>query len=339
MNTPVLLFLSTMFALPPAGPGGGGPGPIRLDPWLDPSCLLQPSYDPPVPWSSRMVLLPPPGACAEIAFTAREAGFADARDDYLVAVANCINEGGSVWSCALQHLPELHEARQHVSAVYADRLDVCDRSGGDRYDPALVPANFTAHITNPFFPLVPGRTLVYRKQTTEGLERDRVTTRTETVVIDGVTCRSVRDVVRLDGELIEDTDDWYAQDLQGNVWYLGELAKNYEDGQLSDLDGSWRSGLDHAKAGIVMRAGPQVGDFYRQEFRLGEAEDVAVVVSRTATVVVPYGTFTNCLATEDWSPLEPDHRERKYYAAGIGHVLTVNLQTGERQDLVQVLGP
>lgn len=337
MNATALLCLSPWFLATAAG-AGGGPGPLRLDAWLDPSCLLMPAFasaDVGAPFAA----FPPCGACADVAQVAREAGLAEARDDYLIAVANCINEGGSPWSCATQNLADFHAARQQVFAVHAGRLDVCERTGGGRYDPQLVPAQFTANVANPFFALVPGRTLVYRKQTAAGTETDRVTTRTETVEIDGITCRAVRDVVRLDGELIEDTDDWYAQDQHGNVWYLGELAKNYEDGRLRDLGGSWRAGDEHAKAGLVMKANPQPGDCYRQEFRLGEAEDVALVVSRTATAVVPYGTFANCLVTEDWTPLEPGHRERKYYAAGVGHVLTVNLLTGERQELTQVIGP
>jgi hypothetical protein len=147
----------------------------------------------------------------------------------------------------------------------------------------------------------------------------------------------VNDVEYLDGELIEDTVDWIAQHGNGDVWYFGEIAMNYEDGFLDNLDGSWMTGKEDAKPGILMPASPVIDDVYRQEYFINEAEDVAEVISLNETVVVPYGTFHNCLQTEDWTPIEPEALEYKYYAPGIGVVLEVDLETGERLELVQII--
>ena len=137
-----------------------------------------------------------------------------------------------------------------------------------------------------------------------------------TKVILGVTCIEVHDTVMVDGELTEDTLDWFAQDSAGNVWYFGENSKELEDGLVVSLEGSWMAGVDGAKPGIVMKASPAVGDFYRQEFSLENAEDLAEVVSLNESVTVPAGTFNNCLETEETSPLEPDALEHKFYSAG-----------------------
>jgi hypothetical protein len=145
----------------------------------------------------------------------------------------------------------------------------------------------------------------------------------------------VRDTVTLDGELIEDTFDWFAQDIDGNVWYLGEDTKEYENGEVVTTEGSWEAGVDGAEAGIVMLANPQVGDAYRQEWYPGHAEDVAEVVSLNEEVTVPFGTFTNCLQTRDFSTLEPELNEFKYYCTSVGAVtLEVVIDSGERVELI-----
>ena len=138
------------------------------------------------------------------------------------------------------------------------------------------------------------------------------------------------------GELIEDTADWYAQDSAGNVWYFGELSKNYEEGELVDIDGSWKAGVDGAIPGIVMLADPRPGDVYRQEYALGEAEDMATVVNRDEeAVVVPYGDFSEeILKNGEYTPIDPEVFEFKYYSPGVGMVLEVNPETGERVELV-----
>jgi hypothetical protein len=145
--------------------------------------------------------------------------------------------------------------------------------------------------------------------------------------------------VYLDGELIEDTEDWYAQDLQGNVWYLGEDSKEYQDGQVVSTAGSWEAGVDGAEAGILMLADPEPGDRYRQEYYEGEAEDMARVHRDDVTVTVPGGTFTGVLQILEWTPLQPGHRAYKYYAPGVGLVLEASASGHDRVELVAVTRP
>jgi hypothetical protein len=146
--------------------------------------------------------------------------------------------------------------------------------------------------------------------------------------------------VRLDGALIEDTVDWYAQDQQGNVWYFGEDTKEYEHGRAVSDHGSWEAGFKGAQPGIVMEASPQVGDRYRQEYFEGEAEDMAKVIAVDATATVPAGSYTDVVKTKDFTPLEPKLREHKYYARGVGVVLEVTFRGGsERAELVEHARP
>jgi len=203
------------------------------------------------------------------------------------------------------------------------------------YNPVIAPANFVASVTNPLLPLVPGTTFVYEAATPEGLQRIEVTVTQETREILGVTCTVVRDTMTLDSALAEDTFDWYAQDNEGNVWYFGEATMVYENCMGVSKEGSWEAGVSGAKPGIVMEASPQVGDSYRQEYSRGVAEDMADVVSLTESVEVPYGSFTNCLKTRDYSALDTAVApEYKFYAAGVGQVLT--LEGDVRVELVSV---
>lgn len=158
----------------------------------------------------------------------------------------------------------------------------------------------------------------------------------ETKEILGVTYIVVRDTVVVDGEIVEDAYDWFAQDKDGNVWYMGEDSKEYEDGQVVSTEGSWEANVDGAKPSIIMEADPQVGDSYRQEYYKGEAEDMGEVVSLNESVTVPYGTYDNCLQTKEWTPLEPDVLEYKYYAPDVGPVLEVSVDSGERVELVDI---
>lgn len=239
-------------------------------------------------------------------------------------------------ACLANALETLEDALELCRDQRSERLEVCHDLGGGIYHPVIVPNNFVAGVNHPYFPLQPGVTLVYEKQTDEGIERVEVKPTGKIKLILGVACTEVRDVVTLNGEPIEDTLDWFAQDRWGNVWYFGELAMNFENGELSNLDGSWRAGVDGAKPGIVMKTTPHVGDVYRQEFLVGEAEDIAEVLSLSKTVVVPYATFAACIQTEDQTPIEPGVEEHKYYAPGVGMVLSVNLKTGERTQLVDI---
>lgn len=189
------------------------------------------------------------------------------------------------------------------------------------YAPKIVPADFATGVNNPFWPLAPGAKWIYEGKTEDGLEHIEITVLDEPRVVMGVTCVTVRDTVKVDGVMVEDTLDWYAQDKDGNVWYFGEEVKNYEDSKLVDTVGSWEGGVDGALPGVTMWADPQPGAPYRQEYYAGEAEDWAKVVAVDATANVAFGSYTEVVITEEWTPLEPDLRERKYYAKGIGLVL------------------
>ncbi len=218
-------------------------------------------------------------------------------------------------------------------------FETSDLSASEGYDVEIDPADFVTMIDNPYMPLVPGTTRIYQGQTEDGLERVEVTVLKETRVVMGVTTTVVRDRAYLDGELIEDTFDWLAQDAAGNVWYFGEAVDNYEDGVLVDHHGSWEAGVDGALPGILMYAQPanHLNVPYRQEYYAGEAEDMAQVLSVNKTAVVPFGDFTHVLQTQDWTPLEPGVLEYKFYAQGIGVIKEVNPETGEGIELVEIV--
>ena len=206
----------------------------------------------------------------------------------------------------------------------------------------LDPAEFSSQIDNPFFPMRPGSIWVYKEKDVDGsLQRVEVTVTGRTKTIMGIEARVVHDLVTVGGKVKEDTLDWYAQDKAGNLWYLGEDTKEYEDGKVSSTAGSWEAGVDGALAGILLPADPQVGMTYRQEYYKGEAEDRAKVVSVDEHASVPYGTFDGVLKTEDTTPLEPDLVERKYYAKNVGPVLSlaVSKEGPGREELISFTKP
>jgi hypothetical protein len=197
------------------------------------------------------------------------------------------------------------------------------------YDWTVDQADFVSGIDNPYFPLESGTVLVYEGHA-DG-ERERVTIHVtgRTKEILGITCVVVRDTVTVAGEIHEDTFDWYAQDVDGNVWYMGEDTKEYEDGKVSSTEGSWEAGVDGALPGIIMPADPNVGLAYTQEQYAGEAEDKGRILALGESLTVPYGSFDDVLVTEDWTPLEPKFLEHKYYAPGIGVVFEELVKGGE----------
>lgn len=202
----------------------------------------------------------------------------------------------------------------------------------------LDPADFTADVTNPRFPLRPGTRWTYRETTEDGEVVRVVVTATALtrMVADGVTARVVRDTVTLDGDIIEDTLDWYAQDSEGTVWYLGENTAEFEDKKVTTTAGSFESGVDGAQAGVIMPASPAVGMTYRQEHYRGEAEDEGEVLTLGRRAVVPAGAYDDLMMTADTTPLEPDVLEHKYYAKGVGLVLTVDKEAEGREQLLSV---
>jgi hypothetical protein len=196
----------------------------------------------------------------------------------------------------------------------------------------LDPANFTTEIDNPYWPMRPGARWVFRSSD----ERIEVTVTDKEKKVEGVDAVVLRDVVKDNqGELVEVTDDWYAQDTEGNVWYLGEDTKEYKNGKVVSTAGTWESGVDGAEAGIIIPAKPRPGLSYRQEYYEGEAEDSAKVLAVNAKATVPFGTFDDCLKTEDTTPLEPSVIEHKYYARDVGPVLRESASGGGREELVE----
>ena len=199
-------------------------------------------------------------------------------------------------------------------------------------------AGFTTHIDNPYLPMKPGSRQVFRETDAHGHRtRDvvRVTHRTKRVAA-GIVARVVRDRATQDGQVVEDTFDYYAQDAKGNVWYLGEDTTEFENGKPVSKEGSWEAGVDGAKAGIVMLAHPRVGRRYREEDYPGHALDGARVMSRREQAEVPYGHFKHVLFTKNFNPLEPRSLEYKLYARRVGPVLELGVSGDtDRSELVR----
>jgi hypothetical protein len=216
---------------------------------------------------------------------------------------------------------------------------VIDPGDGGDYAPELDPADFVAVIDNPYLPFTPGMKWVYEGEEDGETERTEVEVLDETRVIQGITATVVRDTVYVDGELAEDTYDWYAQDTDGNVWYLGEDTHEYEDGVAVNAEGAWEYGADGALPGIVMLAHPEVGDAYRQEYYEGDAEDMGEVLEVGATRELAIGFYEDVLVTEDWNPLEPDVVEEKSYAPGVGLIHEAKVAGGDGQSELIELSP
>ena len=232
-------------------------------------------------------------------------------------------------------------------------------AGGDKkkikknqeYDPVVEAANFVAGVDNPHWPLKPGTTFIYEDEDGEAHNEVRVTDQQKVITLpsgDTITCMVVRDLEWEDDgdedgiwtgdELLEKTDDWYAQDVDGNVWYFGEYSESREDKDSPwVLEGSWEAYVGGALPGILMPANPQTGESYRQEYLEGEAEDMAQVLKLNASASVPWGDYEGCLKTKEWTPLEPGSVEHKYYAPGVGLVLIEELHGGKvRVELIGI---
>jgi hypothetical protein len=196
---------------------------------------------------------------------------------------------------------------------------VIDPGDGGRYEPQVDPADFVDAIDNPYLPLVPGTSWTYEGLDDGEQQHNEVVVTDERRTVMGISAVVVRDTVSVDGEVIEETDDWYAQDRDGNVWYLGEATTAYEDGETT-TEGSWEAGVDGGLPGVVMPADPAVGDAYRQEYLEGEAEDMAEVVTVGATAEVTAGRYDDVVVIREWTPLEPEVVEEKRYAPGVGQL-------------------
>lgn len=203
----------------------------------------------------------------------------------------------------------------------------------------LDPADFTADITHPYWPMKPGTRWTYRDVDEKGEVQTVVVVATAETkkLANGITARVVRDTVRSDGELVEDTLDWYAQDSAGNVWYMGEDTAEFENGKIASREGSFEAGVGGALPGILLPAEPQIGQKYRQEYLKGEAEDNGEVLGVNQLVEVPTGSYSDALLTRDTTNLEPDVVEYKLYAPDIGPVLALDISGGAaREALVKL---
>jgi hypothetical protein len=268
-----------------------------------------------------------PAFCTQTARLAYVACGYDAADDFWTAQSNCTNVSDPIGHADCRHFAyeDFEETTEECEAVLEAREDVCGNLGESRFEVSIDPENFVnpADIgvtvdPNPYFPLVAGTMWTYEG---DG-EVIQVTVTEDVFEILDVPVVVVRDLVTEDGVEIEDTRDYYAQDLDGNVWYFGEIALNYEDGRIVDIDGSWTAGVDSAQPGILMFANPMTGLTYRQEYLVSEAEDVADIVDTEGSAVVPAAMCAGtCLVTRDYTPLEPGVTELKYYAPGVGMIL------------------
>jgi len=159
--------------------------------------------------------------------------------------------------------------------------------------------------------------------------REQVAVSKKTRVVMGVTCMEVADTVWEGGKLAQKTLEWYAQDKDGNVWYFGAEAKQYKNGKVTGMDGSWQAGAGGAQPGIMMLANPTRGDTYRQDYLKGVVEDMAYVVSLDGALKVPYHAYKNLLITLNWSNLTPGVIENRYYAKNVGFVYSEMVQGGK----------
>jgi len=192
----------------------------------------------------------------------------------------------------------------------------------------LDPANFTTTIDNPYWPIRPGSHWVYREVEDGEVHRDDVTVTNQTKTLGGIEARVVHDRVSQNGETLENTDDYYAQDSDGNLWYLGEDTSEYKNGKLKTKEGSWAYGVDGAQPGVIVPASPKQGMKYREEYYAGHAEDAAEILSVGSQVQVPYGRFHNAVLTRNFSTIEPTVEEMKLYAKGVGPVMELVVSGG-----------
>jgi hypothetical protein len=285
-------------------------------------------------------------ACYKTTRVMKNACKADVIDDFYVEYAKCVNTDDEK-TCRQEARQDYYDARGECQDQAASRNDLCGRlPDAGPYLVELDPADFTGECVggNPWYPLIPGTITTFVNEYDAGGETVIVEVTDETREIEGIGTIVVRDIVYEGlpddydnpgapaGDRIEDTEDYYAIADNCDVWYLGEVSQGFEDGYLSSLEGSFVTGVEGAKPGIIMLGNPMVGDVYRQEFALGEAEDAGEVLSLATDindangnpvgfVNPPYDCSDNaCLKTEDFIGNDPDAVEYKYYKYGVGFV-------------------
>jgi hypothetical protein len=204
--------------------------------------------------------------------------------------------------------------------VAVDSTVPIDPGDGGEYAPVIDPAAFVDVIDNPYLPYAVGSRWVYEGTVDGTLERTVVEVLDERREVMGVSALVVRDTVYADDEVVEDTYDWFAQDADGNVWYLGEDTHEYENGVAVNAAGAWEAGVDGALPGIVMPADPAVGDAFRQEYYPGEAEDMGEILEVGVSRTIALGDYDDVVVMENWTPLDPEIIEEKWYARGVGTI-------------------
>lgn len=297
--------------------------------------------------------------CSSTAQTIERSCRSEATDDYYKAQAICMNlsETGEREDCLEEASTARTENFSSCTAQLAARRNVCAAVGEGRYDPEFDEIDHETDYRNPtrlnaYFPLRIGNKAELRG----GGEVVSIEVLNKTKLIDEVRCIVVRDVVTVDGQLREATDDWFAVARNGNVWYCGEEVKDYEytpgdrpqAPELISRDGSFKAGLNGDKPGIAFLGSPQVGRVYREEFSIGNAEDVSKVLSTTYSYgevpsldrFVPMNLAQllcarDCVVTLAFTARDPGVVEYKYYARGMGQFLNVKPATGETVQLVK----
>jgi hypothetical protein len=295
---------------------------------------------------SKSLAQAPKNACKQTSKAALTACQNSARSDYWLRKGACdnISDPAEKKTCLDEARSSLKEDYNTCTEQSGARKEVCQELGGGPYAPDIKPADFSNVINNEYFPFNEGSEYTYYSFASDGttiLQTIEVTVG-GTTTINGFPCRIVTDKLYegegTDGNLLEDTIDWFSQDNTGNVWYFGEttIAYTYDSGNpIASTEGSWMAGMDEAKPGIVMFATPdtEINKLYRQEFSLGTAEDLGKVVGINESVLAGGITYNGCVHTHDSSALEPGLIEDKYYAPGVGLVLTVD-PDGLREELI-----
>ena len=302
-------------------------------------------------------LLGAPETCSNSATIELQACQLGADSDYMLSAGTCLNivDLAVAGACFDAAVAARDDDKSLCGEQAEERGKVCTQIGEAAFEPRYTADQFVdpnaigaGVAPNPYFPLVQGMRWVYHGQLVsdegEPIDEQIIFTITDRIkLVDGVATRVINDQVIRNGLVHEDTDDWYVQDRDGNVWYFGEAVKNYvvADGvaELDNLDGSWTAGVGGSRAGIIMLAHPKPGDVYRQEFGVGGPQDLGEVLSVTASEQVPGASCAEtCLVTRDWTPVEPGEDAQKFYAPGIGAILELDSE-GERVELIEFSKP
>ena len=286
---------------------------------------------------------PQPTACSDTTKAAHTACLYSGLDEFWINTGKCNNDKDSAdrATCLGDARTAARAATKLCGDQRRERTDLCEDLGEAPYDPAFEPSNFVdprqigqSVAPNPWFPLT-RRTMVYKSAD----ETVRVVTTDKVKMINNVPCLVVTDNVEVGGRITESTTDWFAQDLQGNVWYCGEATAEYgEDGVPINIDGSFQAAENGARPGMIAKGAPAVGDVYRQEFDLGNAEDAAEIISLHGSASTPVASCAStCLVTEEFTPLTPGAIENKYYKPGVGFIFQVKPATGDTLQLVEII--